>query len=58
MEIKVYKVDVFTRVPLKGNPAAVVLDYGELDDKTMLAVASELNIWKQRLLRKLKADFM
>ncbi|WP_052302983.1 PhzF family phenazine biosynthesis protein [Archaeoglobus veneficus] len=42
MELEVYKVDVFTSTPLKGNPAAVVL--GMLDEDTMLALAFELNI--------------
>jgi len=40
--MEVYKIDVFTTTPLKGNPAAVVL--GMLNEKTMLALASELNL--------------
>lgn len=57
MEIKVYKVDAFTRIPLKGNPAAVVLDYGELDDKTMLAIASELNISETAFVKETEDRF-
>ncbi|WP_457549506.1 PhzF family phenazine biosynthesis protein [Archaeoglobus sp.] len=40
--IEVYKVDVFTNEPLKGNPAMVVL--GTFDDKTMQKLAFELNV--------------
>lgn len=57
VEMKVYKVDAFTKVPLKGNPTAVVLDYGELDDKTMLAIASELNISETAFVKKIEDKF-
>ncbi len=40
--IEFYKVDVFTDVPLKGNPAAVVL--GTFDRSIMQALAFELNV--------------
>ncbi len=40
--IEVYKVDVFTKEPLKGNPATVVL--GTFDDETMQKLAFELNV--------------
>ena len=39
---EVYKVDVFTKEPLKGNPATVVL--GIFDDETMQKLAFELNV--------------
>jgi len=48
--MKVYKVDVFTKTPLKGNPAAVVLD--EFDEEKMLAIASELNMSETVFVRK------
>ena len=38
-----YQVDAFTRMPLTGNPAGVVLDADGLTDADMLAVARELN---------------
>mgnify|MGYP000017521703 CR=1 FL=1 len=50
MELDVYKVDVFTTTPLKGNPAAVVL--GMLDEETMLALASELNLSETVFVKK------
>jgi predicted PhzF superfamily epimerase YddE/YHI9 len=40
--IEVYKVDVFTNRPLKGNPATVVL--GIFDDDLMQRLAFELNV--------------
>jgi trans-2,3-dihydro-3-hydroxyanthranilate isomerase len=36
--------DVFTDTPLVGNPLAVVLDAGGLDDARMLAIAAEFNL--------------
>jgi|Deesub1362B_J571_1020462.scaffolds.fasta_scaffold02379_1 PhzF family phenazine biosynthesis protein len=56
-EYKVYKVDAFTKIPLKGNPAAVVLDYGDLDDKTLLAIAAELNISETAFVKKIGEKF-
>jgi PhzF family phenazine biosynthesis protein len=38
------QVDVFTRVPFKGNPVAVVLDGDGLSDETMQAVARWTNL--------------
>jgi PhzF family phenazine biosynthesis protein len=38
------QVDVFTDVPYAGNPVAVVLDAGGLDDATMRAVARWTNL--------------
>ncbi len=37
-------VDVFTAVPLRGNPVCVVLDGAALDDATMQAIASWTNL--------------
>lgn len=37
-------VDVFTAVPLRGNPVCVVLDGAGLDDATMQAIASWTNL--------------
>ena len=36
--------DVFTSVPLEGNPLAVVFDASGLDDGRMLAIAREFNL--------------
>jgi PhzF family phenazine biosynthesis protein len=38
------QVDVFTAVPFKGNPVAVVLDGDELSSATMQAIASWTNL--------------
>jgi PhzF family phenazine biosynthesis protein len=38
----IYVVDVFTEVPLRGNPAGVVLDAGELEARVMQAIAAEM----------------
>jgi PhzF family phenazine biosynthesis protein len=42
--LTVHQVDVFTRTPLAGNPAAVVLQADGLDDGTMQAIAQEMNL--------------
>ena len=38
------QVDVFTRVPFKGNPVAVVLDGGGLDAAAMQRIAAWTNL--------------
>jgi len=42
--IPLYQVDAFTRVPFKGNPAAVCLLPHALDDTLMQAIAAEMNL--------------
>ena len=42
--IPLYQVDAFTRVPFKGNPAAVCLLPHTLDDALMQAIAAEMNL--------------
>ena len=39
-----YLLDVFTEQPFSGNPLAVFLEAGELDTRTMQALANELNL--------------
>jgi trans-2,3-dihydro-3-hydroxyanthranilate isomerase len=39
-----YTLDVFTSVPLAGNPLAVVLDSAGLDDVAMQRIAAEFNL--------------
>jgi trans-2,3-dihydro-3-hydroxyanthranilate isomerase len=38
------QVDAFTTQKLAGNPCAILFDCDELDDDTMLAIASEMNL--------------
>jgi PhzF family phenazine biosynthesis protein len=42
-EIPFYFVDVFTDIPLAGNPLAVVADCEDLDDAAMKRIAREFN---------------
>jgi len=42
--LRVLQVDVFTRVPLAGNPVAVVLDAEGLEPDEMQAIAREMNL--------------
>lgn len=42
--IPLFQVDAFTRVPFKGNPAAVCLLPHALDDTLMQAIAAEMNL--------------
>jgi trans-2,3-dihydro-3-hydroxyanthranilate isomerase len=44
MRRKFHTLDVFTRVPLAGNPLAVVLDSDGLDTARMQAIAREFNL--------------
>jgi trans-2,3-dihydro-3-hydroxyanthranilate isomerase len=39
-----YQVDAFTTRRLGGNPCAVVFDCADLEDPTMLAIATEMNL--------------
>jgi trans-2,3-dihydro-3-hydroxyanthranilate isomerase len=41
---EIVQIDAFTDRPLRGNPAAVLLDARGLDDATMLAIAREMNL--------------
>jgi trans-2,3-dihydro-3-hydroxyanthranilate isomerase len=52
------QVDVFTRVPLKGNPCAVVFDADDVTEQSMLAIAKEMNLSETAFVRKSgSADF-
>ena len=44
MDRSYYVVDAFASEPFTGNPAAVVLDAGGLDDDDMLRIAAEFNL--------------
>ena len=44
MKRRFHQLDVFTAVPLKGNPLAVVHDAQGLDDETMAAFARWTNL--------------
>ncbi len=52
------QVDAFTTKPLSGNPCAVVFDADDLDDRSMLAIAREMNISETAFVRRsAAADF-
>lgn len=42
--VEIHQVDVFTRTPFAGNPAAVVPEADELDALRMQAIAREMNL--------------
>lgn len=44
MKLPLYKVDAFTTIPFKGNPAAVCLLEAPLEEDTMKAIAREMNL--------------
>lgn len=44
LEKEFWQIDVFTSVPLAGNPAAVVFDAGDLPTDKMQAIAREMNL--------------
>ncbi|MEX2392311.1 MAG: PhzF family phenazine biosynthesis protein [Dehalococcoidia bacterium] len=49
---KFKQVDVFTSVPLKGNPVAVVFDADGLSDKEMQSIAAWTNLSETTFFRK------
>ncbi len=52
------QVDAFTRVPLGGNPAAVIFDADDLTSPQMQAVAREMNLSETAfVMRSAVADF-
>ncbi|MCJ7489145.1 MAG: PhzF family phenazine biosynthesis isomerase, partial [Thermoplasmata archaeon] len=56
-DLDVLKVDAFTREPLAGNPAAVVLDADQLDEMQMQRVAVEMAVKSTAfVMRSKKAD--
>lgn len=52
------QVDAFTTQPLGGNPCAVLFDTDDLDERTMLAIAREMNLSETAFVRRSsQADF-
>ena len=49
-------VDVFTRIPLEGNPLAVFPDSHGIDDPTMQRIARELNLSETVFVQEAKLD--
>jgi PhzF family phenazine biosynthesis protein len=44
MSVQIYQVDAFTKIPFRGNPAAVCILGEPRDDSWMQAVAKEMNL--------------
>ncbi|HEB80910.1 MAG TPA: PhzF family phenazine biosynthesis protein, partial [Chromatiales bacterium] len=44
MNLRFTQIDVFTSVPLQGNPAAVVFDAGRVSTPVLQAIAREMNL--------------
>ena len=52
------QVDAFTTQPLSGNPCAIVFEADALDDRSMLAIAREMNLSETAfVVRSAIADF-
>jgi len=47
-----HQVDVFSDLPLKGNPLALVVDADELSDETMASLANWTNLSETAFLLK------
>lgn len=52
MEIPIFTVDAFTKVPFKGNPAAVCLLENELQDDIKQSIAAEMNLSETAFITK------
>ncbi|MFA9478433.1 PhzF family phenazine biosynthesis protein [Phycisphaerales bacterium AB-hyl4] len=57
MSHAIYHVDAFTDSPFAGNPAAVCLITGELDDDWLQAVATEMNLSETAFVRPIPGGF-
>ncbi len=56
MEIQLYQVDAFTRNIFSGNPAGVVTNADNLDDRTMQKIAREMNLSETAFIINKKTD--
>ncbi len=56
MEIQLYQVDAFTQNIFSGNPAGVVTNADNLDDKTMQNIAREMNLSETAFIINKKTD--
>ncbi len=60
-EYRFWQVDAFTRVPFRGNPAAVVFDADTLSDDEMQRIARQMNLSETTFLlesRSEEADYV
>ena len=57
MELKIVQVDAFTDKPFAGNPAAVCVTEGPLDDDLMSAIAQEMNLSETAFLYPIEGGY-
>lgn len=57
MELKIVQVDAFTDKPFAGNPAAVCVTEGPLDDELMRAIAQEMNLSETAFLHSIEGGY-
>ena len=57
MGVKIYQVDAFTDQPFAGNPAAVCIVQGPVEDEWMQKVAREMNLSETTFLWRLEDGF-
>ena len=55
---RIFKVDSFTEVPLRGNPAGVCLLDEDVSDEWMQAVAAEMNVSETAFARPVEERFV
>ena len=51
-QLQLFQIDAFTDTPFHGNPAAVCLLTHPLDDETLQAIATEMNLSETAFLRR------
>ncbi|MDX1978344.1 MAG: PhzF family phenazine biosynthesis protein [Pseudanabaenaceae cyanobacterium bins.68] len=56
MEVQIYTVDAFTRVPFQGNPAAVTVIKHFPSDRLMQQIAAELNLSETAFAQELSPN--
>ncbi|HAA12038.1 MAG TPA: PhzF family phenazine biosynthesis protein [Cytophagales bacterium] len=55
--MKIFQVDAFTERPFNGNPAAVCMVEGGIDDATCQAIATEMNLSETAFVEELEGEF-
>ncbi|MDY0236018.1 MAG: PhzF family phenazine biosynthesis protein [Gudongella sp.] len=57
MEINIFQVDAFSKVPFGGNPAGVVTNSKKLNDKQMQRIANEMNLSETAFINQMEDGY-
>ena len=57
MEINIFQVDAFSKVPFGGNPAGVVTNAKKLNKEQMQKIANEMNLSETAFIRQMDESY-